>query len=126
MTENRLFDIQDAIAAHLRWRVRLQRALAGDALPDEDVTRSDACCALGGWLQEAAAQWQAEPAFVHLCAVHTEFHLDAADCVHLVRRGLMHEARRSIRTGAFDRASNRVLDALLRLQARMTAGHGDG
>lgn len=107
--------IEDAMTAHLMWKLHLERTLAEERGVCADLTSATARavdhCALGKWIVAEAAHYADSPEFRELIQSHTEFHGHAADVLQRVEGGDMEEAQR-LMAGVFQKASRRVIKAL--------------
>lgn len=114
-----MFDPDEAIRDHLRWTEAFRTAIVlGRPVDCDDIGRDDAC-ALGRWLQGAAAGPLAgTEAFERLVAAHAGFHREAAKVAALINLGRRQEAERSLWAGrSYARASFAVREAIRALAA---------
>lgn len=112
-----------AIEAHLKWKERLEKALAGSSGEhlEVGVVAADDRCALGQWLHgEARRQFVQHPEYIALVKAHSEFHLLAGDILCDAHDGKLDEARDKLRS-SFRQKSDRVQLALVRLYSRSRA-----
>lgn len=111
-------DLDEAISAHVRWKVHLLQCLHGQVEPPDaaQIARDDAC-PLGIWLVGEGKQHAPHAACHETTTAHTQFHLRAADVVSALRAGHREQARSMLEAGsAFTKASDDVVLALTRLR----------
>ncbi len=109
-----------AIEAHLKWKERLEKALAGSAGEhlEVGVVAADDRCTLGQWLHgEAKRRFAQHPEYAALVKAHSEFHLMAGDILCDAHDGRHDSARDKLRS-VFRQKSDRVQLALVRLYSR--------
>ena len=108
----------DAMAAHVIWKVRLTRMIEDAAGEDlESVAAGDdSLCAFGKWLHGEGAQYQATPAYADVLQKHAHFHACAAEVVHKAGQGDRAAAMKAL-DGAFEAASRQLVNALVDLKA---------
>lgn len=113
----------DAMAAHIVWKLRLTRFIDGSGAGNFDtgaVGKSD-LCELGKWMLDEGAKYQAVPAFASLQKSHTEFHSCSAEVIRKVESGDRAGARAVI-SGPFEAASRGVVRAIAELREQMAEG----
>lgn len=109
-----------AIEAHLKWKERLEKALAGSSAEhlEVGVVAADDRCILGQWLHgEAKRQFAQHPEYAALVRAHSDFHLMAGDILCDAHDGKVEDARDKLRS-SFRHKSDRVQLALVRLYSR--------
>ncbi len=112
-----------ALEAHLKWKERLEKTLAGSSGESLEVgvVAADDRCTLGQWLHGEARRLFAQyPEYDSLVKAHADFHLMAGDILCDAHDGRTDEARDKLRSG-FRQKSDRVQLALVRLYARARA-----
>lgn len=116
-----LVDLTKAVAAHMRWKMRLYQCIHGQAeLPRvAEVARDDAC-ELGQWLISKGMVYKDFESFSGAKGAHAAFHLCAAEVVSAVERGEKSAAEGMLQSGsAFALASEAVSLALTKLRAEV-------
>ncbi len=107
----------DAVAAHQRWKARLQASIDGtseEVLDPGTVSRDDQCV-LGKWIHgQGARAFGGRPVFSDLRDAHAEFHRIAGEVLWAVYDGRREEAAAKL-SGSFAQASVRVLGLLANL-----------
>ena len=110
--------LEDAIAAHSAWKLRLRQFVdgRGDKLESKTVARDDAC-ALGQWLHGDGQCHAARPEFAKLLKEHAQFHKTAGDVVRAIEMGNKSRAESLLASrGPFDLSSQATVDAILGLK----------
>lgn len=110
-------DFDDAMAAHVIWKIRLTR-LIEDA-DGEDIegiaAGDDGACAFGKWIHGEGAQYKATPAYQDVLKKHAHFHACAAEVVRKAEQGDKAAAMKVL-DGAFEAASRQLVNALVELK----------
>jgi len=116
-------NIMDAINAHIRWKVRLEKYLDGSSeekLDYEIVSRDDQC-ALGKWIHGSALRhFHDDEGLKILREDHAQFHLIAGKVVSNVQANNMDVAA-SLMKGEYSDASRKVVRALTELNKNLNA-----
>jgi len=110
-------NFDDAIAAHIKWKVRLARFIDGtsaEQLKSETVCK-DNLCELGKWIYGEGAIFNAKPHYQDLVTKHANFHRCAADVVIKVESNDKTGAK-SLLTGRFAVASKETVTAIMELK----------
>ncbi len=110
-------DFQAAIAAHQRWKIRLQACIDGNSqeVIDPRIVCQDNQCILGKWINgHAAAKFGGSAIFSQLKAEHAQFHLIASEVLQAVYGGRASEAKEKL-DGIFIRSSLKVQKLLSQL-----------
>ncbi len=115
-------NFQEAVAAHQRWKARLQACIDGTRSEklDPAIVGRDDQCVLGKWIHgQGAATFGDLPVFSELKAGHAEFHRVAGEVLTSVYAGRAEEAAKVLGS-TFAQASVKVLGLLasLFLEAR--------
>ena len=110
-------NFDDAIAAHIKWKVRLNQFIDGTSTEklDSNVVCKDNMCDLGKWIYGEGAKYKAEVSHRTLVERHANFHRCAADVVKKVEAGDPTSAR-SMLAGAFAVASKDTIGAIMQLK----------
>lgn len=113
-------DAPAAVAAHMRWKARLEAHLASDP-PGRlraDAIMRDRNSTLGRWLHShGSARFGMQEAFADLKRHHAEFHRYAGMAVLALNSGRREDALNMISSGDYARASTRLRMALTRVFA---------
>ena len=118
-------DFDDAIAAHLRWRMTLSRyAAAPDRSLDASLVASTDRCELGRWLGGEGKQYSSVPEFTSLVSAHAIFHRAASAIVRKADSGqsVMQDIALGLQSG-FGAASSEIIKTLMLLRTRVSAAH---
>ena len=119
------FDFMSAIEAHVRWKVRLEAHIDGDAdeqLNADTIGRDDQC-ALGKWIHgSGGTSYATHPGFDELKDVHAQFHQNAAEIIRLVDAGEADRARSFLNQGPYASCSAKVKSKLARLSLELDHG----
>jgi hypothetical protein len=115
-------DFKSAIDAHMRWKVRLEKCLAGnneEGLKVEQVSRDDQC-PLGKWIHGVGGERFGNlREFQEMKMEHARFHLCAGDVLTCCLAGDKEGAEQKLRSGEYSRASERVKLFLARLYVQV-------
>lgn len=116
--------LDDAIAAHVGWKLRLRQFADGQGEKLESaIVRLDDRCPLGQWLHGEGKTLAAHAEFKTVVASHAAFHRCAADVVRAVEGGSRAKAETLLApAGAFDKASQETVSALVRLKRVVKSG----
>ncbi len=111
-------DFDQAIDAHVRWKVRLRTFMGGKGEKLESATVArDSACDLGKWIYSEAGRNRSNPAFEALRKEHANFHRCAAAVVKSVEDGRKDAAASMIEAGsAFADASMKTVNAIRTLR----------
>jgi hypothetical protein len=110
-------NFDDAIAAHIKWKVRLTQFIDGtstEQLKSETVCK-DNLCDLGKWIYGEGAQFNSKPHYKDLVSKHANFHRCAADVVKKVETSDKPGAK-SLLAGPFAVASKETVTAIMELK----------
>ncbi len=110
-------NISEAVAAHVSWKLRLQKCLDGSSEEklDADVVCRDDQCKLGKWIHGAARKhFDGAQAFCDLRVDHALFHQLAGQ---IVRHAQLndHASAHALMEGDYKHASHKVVMALTEL-----------
>jgi hypothetical protein len=111
-------NFDNAIAAHIKWKVRLGQFIDGtgaEKLSSAIVCKDD-LCDLGKWIYGEGAKFKAAPRYQDLVKKHANFHVCAADVVKKVEGGDKASAKASL-NGRFAGASMETVAAIMALKA---------
>lgn len=107
-------NFQEAVAAHQRWKARLQASIDGTSQEtlDPAVVGRDDQCVLGKWIHgQGNATFGSKPVFSDLRLTHADFHRIAGEVLQASQGGRKEEAARML-GGTFAQTSVRVLGLL--------------
>jgi len=109
-------DLSSAINAHVNWKLRLSRYLAGEgeALDPRIVGRDDQC-ELGKWIHGEGRSHAKRPEFAALRTEHATFHRRASEVVQAGMRGETLGAQ-DLLAGPYSEASRVVVLTIGRLK----------
>lgn len=118
-------NFKTAIDAHMQWKVRLEKYIAGTSEEDlrVDVISRDDRCVLGKWIHGPGGQnFGHLREFQEMKLEHARFHLCAGDVLSCAVAGDRECAEDKLRSGEYNRASERVKLHLARLYVQATQG----
>lgn len=107
----------DAMAAHLVWKLRLARLIessGGEGLESAAALRDD-LCDFGKWIHGEGTMYQAAAAYEKVVRKHADFHVCAAEVVRKVDAGDKEGARKDLE-GPFRTASMQLINAVVELR----------
>jgi methyl-accepting chemotaxis protein len=112
---NSLFD--DAIAAHIKWKIRLNQFIDGESAEklDSAVVCKDNFCALGKWIYGDGATHNTTPQYGILVAKHANFHRCAGEVVKKVDAHDKAGAK-SLLKGEFATSAKETVTAIMDLK----------
>lgn len=114
-------NFDDAIAAHVRWKIRLHTFIAGREELDEATVRRDDQCDLGRWIHGEGRGHSSCTEYGKLVDEHARFHHVAADVVKLTKAGRVDEARAMLEFGTeFANRSSAVVSAIVQIRKTIT------
>ena len=110
-------NFDDAIAAHIKWKVRLSQFIDGTSTEQlkSDTICKDNLCDLGKWIYGDGAKYKALANYKDLQTKHANFHRCAGDVVKKVETGDRAGAKASL-GGAFANASKETVAAIMELK----------
>jgi Chemoreceptor zinc-binding domain len=113
-------NFDNVIAAHSAWKGRLHAFLEGKEQLDAATVCRDDACALGIWIYNEGAKFQAEPMFATVKSDHKAFHQCAADVVALAKRGDKAGAQKALAFGSkFAALSSKLVSAVSALRKKV-------
>lgn len=103
-------DLDQAIAAHTQWKLKLRTAIARKEQLDTAVVCRDDQCPLGRWLHgEGRMQYGARGTFTRLVDSHRKFHAEVGHVAREVNAARYAQAEKLLDAGsAFAKASTDV------------------
>jgi hypothetical protein len=110
-------DFQAAVAAHQKWKSRLQACIDGTSqeVIDPRLVCQDNQCVLGKWINgHGAGEFAGSSTFSQLKVEHAQFHIIASEVLLAVYGGRGTEAKQKLE-GIFVQASLRVQKLLANL-----------
>ena len=110
-------NFDDAIAAHIKWKVRLTQFIdgtSGEQLRSDTVCK-DNLCDLGKWIYGEGAAFSGKAHYRDLVGKHANFHRCAADVVKKVEISDKAGAK-ALLTGQFAIASKETVTAIMELK----------
>jgi hypothetical protein len=114
-------NIMDAVAAHIKWKVRLEDYINGSSTETLDpmVICRDDQCALGKWIHGTAANYfNHSDDFQRLRADHAQFHFIAGNVVSKVQTHDQTGAE-ALMQGEYAHVSRKVVQALVDLNKQV-------
>ncbi|OHC64209.1 MAG: hypothetical protein A2040_19575 [Rhodocyclales bacterium GWA2_65_19] len=107
----------DAMAAHLVWKLRLKRMIDSGTSEGLDVAAvcKDDLCDFGKWIYGAGATHKDSAIYDEVVRKHAEFHACAAEVVKRVEQGNQAGARAGLE-GPFETASRQLISAVFALR----------
>ena len=123
LLEGDSMNFDDAVAAHIKWKVRLTQFIDGTSA--EKLTSATICkdnlCDLGKWIYGEGAQHKGTVPYQDLVKKHANFHVCAGDVVRKVELGDRAGAKAAM-GGAFSHASKETVVAIMKLKELATKG----
>ena len=110
-------NFEDAIAAHIKWKVRLSQFIDGTSAEklSSAVVCKDNMCDLGKWIYGDGAKYKTAPHYQNLVKKHANFHICAADVVKKVETGDKAGAK-ALLGASFATASKETVAAIMELK----------
>ncbi|MCM2306077.1 MAG: CZB domain-containing protein [Sulfuritalea sp.] len=110
-------DFDDAMAAHVIWKIRLARLIddAGGEDLESIAAGDDDVCAFGKWIHGEGARYKATPAYQEVLRKHAHFHACAAEVLRKAEQGDKAAAMKVL-DGAFEAASRQLVNAVVELR----------
>lgn len=110
-------NLDDAVSAHQRWKIRLGMAIEGNSpdVLDAAVVEQDNQCDLGKWLHGEGRVHKGKPEFGTVVAEHAAFHQQAAGVLRMALKGDRQRAKAEL-DGPYYQQSQKVVMAILRLK----------
>lgn len=98
---NDIEHLNNAIAAHGRWKARLKQAIElSKSEWKAEAVRADKLCDFGNWLYSCSAAEMASERWKKVRDLHAEFHKEAARILTLALRGQKAEAQAALALGS--------------------------
>ena len=118
-TETSHFD--DAIAAHIKWKIRLNKFIDGTSTEklDAETICKDNLCVLGKWIYGDGKKHQDIPCYADLVTKHAHFHRCAGGIVKKVEAHDQAGAM-SLLKGEFSSAAKETVTTLMSLKRNIT------
>lgn len=115
-------NFDDAISAHIKWKVRLGQFIEGIAKEplDSATVCKDNVCDLGKWIYGEGARFKTLASYAAVVKAHARFHVEAGAVVRQVEGGDPAGARAAM-GGAFAIASKETVAAILGLKREATS-----
>lgn len=110
-------NFDEAIAAHIKWKVRLSQFIDGtsaEKLQSASVCK-DNLCDLGKWIYGDGVKYKPLPHYQDLVKKHANFHICAGEVVRKVEGGDKAGAHAAL-GGAFSAASKETVTAIMDLK----------
>lgn len=120
---NEEIDISEAAAAHVSWKLRLQKYLDGTSVEklEADIVCRDDLCKLGMWIHGPAQRhFAGVEAFGVLLVDHAMFHQLAGDIVRHVHADDIASAH-ALMEGEYKHVSHKVVMALTELNNELVS-----
>lgn len=116
-----IFNVDEAISAHLNWVARFLAAIkSGEKFDTETVARNDRC-ELGKFIHTISHQHMSDPVIQRLEGTHDNFHLIASEIAGLINEEHPDAARVLLSSnGKFYLASRQVILALEDFRAKFS------
>jgi len=93
--------INNAIAAHGRWKAHLRQAIeTGKSERKAEAVRSDKLCEFGKWLEACSSAEKSTERWTRIRELHAEFHKEAARVLTLALAGRKSEAEATLVLGS--------------------------
>ena len=116
-------NFEDAIAAHIKWKVRLSQFIDGTST--EKLNSATVCkdnlCDLGKWIYGDGAKYKSVSHYQDLVKKHANFHVCAAGVVKKVETG-DQAAAKALLGASFATASRETVAAIMELKKEAAKG----
>jgi hypothetical protein len=110
-------DFDDAIRAHVEWKLRLRMFLDGQGESmTGDVAARDNACELGRWLYGEGRKYATDPSYPELKEAHARFHQVAAEVLIAAERGDKRAAEARLESPDYSKSSSAVVAAIMRMR----------
>ncbi|MEQ1508825.1 MAG: CZB domain-containing protein [Sphingopyxis sp.] len=111
-------NLNDALAAHVQWKINLRSAIERAETLDADIIGRDDCCPLGQWIHgEGARLYHDYQEFVLCKTEHAAFHREAGYVARLINDKNFDSAKQAIGMGSpYLHASNGCGQAIINLK----------
>lgn len=109
--------LDEAIAAHIKWKLRLTRFVEGKTAEKLNSTTigKDNLCELGKWIYGEGARFKSAPQYRDLVNKHGKFHVCAAEVVKMLENGDKAAAKAAL-ADSFTNASKETMEAVMKLK----------
>lgn len=116
-------NFDDAIAAHIKWKVRLTQFIDGTSSEklQSALVCKDNLCDLGKWIYGDGVKYKPLPHYQDLVKKHANFHVCAAEVVKKVEGNDKPGAKSSL-GGPFAAASKETVTAIMELKREAAKG----
>ena len=110
-------NFDDAVAAHIKWKVRLSQFIDGTSSEQlkSDAVCKDNLCDLGKWIYGDGVKYKSLGHYKDLVTKHANFHRCAGDIVKKVETNDRPGAKSAL-SGAFAAASKETVAAIMELK----------
>jgi hypothetical protein len=114
-------NFQQAIQAHVSWKMRLSSYIAKpDHSLNAAVVSQDASCELGRWLRGEGRKYAGSPEFAKLVTDHARFHAAAGNVIREADSGQNVADEVALGgTSEYAVASNAVVGALMKMKSKV-------
>lgn len=110
-------DLNSALVAHVRWKVRLLTSVETGEVPDRQTSCVDNRCDLGKWIHGEAERCIKDPGlFQRLRSSHAEFHSGLGPIIDALASRHLDEAQRQIHGPEFQARTEAVVECLVLLK----------
>ena len=116
-------NFDDAIAAHIKWKIRLNQFIDGTGMEklQSATVGKDNLCDLGKWIYGDGLKYKSLPPYQDLVKKHANFHVCAAEVVKKVEGGDKNGAKSAL-GGPFAVASKETVTAIMDLKKEAARG----
>jgi hypothetical protein len=110
-------NFDDAVAAHIKWKVRLSQFIDGTSTEklESATICKDNLCDLGKWIYGDGAKYKAAAHYTDLVTKHANFHKCAGEVLKKVEAGDKPGAK-AILSGQFAAASKDTVNAIMQVK----------
>ncbi|MDE2133034.1 MAG: CZB domain-containing protein [Alphaproteobacteria bacterium] len=117
-------DLDEAICAHIEWKMKFRLAISSEAQLDADKIGQDTQCPLGQWLHgEAQRKYGRLSSYENCLKAHASFHREAEKVARLINAKDYRGAQAALAMNTpLSEESNAMTTAIGRLKEEAAAG----
>ncbi len=111
-------NLDNAIGAHVEWKMKLRSAISAQSQMDAATISKDDCCPLGQWLHgEAKQKYGRFGSYKECVGAHAAFHREAGKVAGLINQKQYAAAEKALEGGtSYSAASSAAAVAITKLK----------